>query len=459
MPEQPIPENSLEQQPRIVSVNDRGGRSAGIAAKLGFSMLVLAVLVVGAVFGVNRYRAAQAAEDARAAEARKTERRNNDQTGRRVFSPDPPLPSGARAAPPRAPVAMDARCNDGSASQLLTGADGKPLTTPDAQEVRICKNGQVLIPAPRTASSIPGQPLAGAATTAGGATPPAPARGSRYGGAILLPSPASSPANVDAAPAPQPQAEAAAASTSTAPSTAPTIETAPSGGEDNRSALPSTAHQGPLAALLQSTAPAMVKATLQGNRDMTLSQDRSIDCNLSLRLVSEVAGKATCVLSSDVYGDSGRVVMAERGSVASGEYGPIAAQGTRRMFILWTRIRTPRGVIINLNSPAADAMGTSGLDGYVDNRWTERVGAAFLLSTVKDVVAYETATAAGRNGNAAGGIALFQNSTDAGNRLAERILDSTINIKPTVYKNAGDRATIYVARDLDFGSVYALRRK
>jgi type IV secretion system protein VirB10 len=129
------------------------------------------------------------------------------------------------------------------------------------------------------------------------------------------------------------------------------------------------------------------------------------------------------------------------------------------MFILWTRIRTPRGVLINLNSPAADAMGTSGLDGFVDNRWTERVGAAFLLSTVKDVVAYETATATGRNGNAAGGIALFQNSTDAGNRLAERILDSTINIKPTVYKNPGDRATIYVARDLDFGSVYALRRK
>lgn len=451
MPEQPIPENSLEPQPRIVSVNDRGGRSAGIAAKLGFSMLVLAVLVVGAVFGVNRYRAAQAAEETRAAEARKTERRNNDQPGRRVFSPDPPLPSGARAAPPHAPDATDARCNDGSASQLLT--------TPDAQEVRICKNGQVLIPTPHNAPPIPGQPPAGIAATSGGAAPSVPARGSRYAGAILLPSLASSPIDIGAAPAPQPSGETATASTSTASSAAQTMDTASSDGEDSRSAPPSTVRQGPLAALLQSSAPAMVKATLQGNRDMTLSQDRSIDCNLSLRLVSEVAGKATCVLSSDVYGDSGRVVMAERGSVASGEYGPVAAQGTRRMFILWTRIRTPRGVVINLNSPAADAMGTSGLDGYIDNRWTERVGAAFLLSTVKDVVAYETATAAGRNGNAAGGIALFQNSTDAGNRLAERILDSSINIKPTVYKNPGDRATIYVARDLDFGSVYALHRK
>jgi type IV secretion system protein VirB10 len=457
MPEQLIPENSLEPQPRIVSVNDRGGRSAGIAAKLGFSMLVLAVLVVGAVFGVNRYRAAQAAEETRAAEARKTERRNNDQPGRRVFSPDPPLPSGARAVPPHTPDAPDARCGDGSASQLLTGADGKPLTTPDAQEVRICKNGQVLIPAPHAAPSILGQPPAGAAATAGATAPSAPARGSRYAGTILLPSLASS--SVDIGASPLPPGEAAAASGSPAPSAAPTMETAPPSGEDSRPTSPSTAHPGPLAALLQSSAPAMVKATLQGNRDMTLSQDRSIDCNLSLRLVSEVAGKATCVLSSDVMGDSGRIVMLERGSVASGEYGPVTAQDMRRMFILWTRIRTQRGVIINLNSPAADAMGTSGLEGYVDNRWTERVGAALLLSTVKDVVAYETATAAGRNGNAAGGIALFQNSTDAGNRLAERILDSTINIKPIVYKNPGDRATIYVARDLDFGSVYALRRK
>lgn len=44
-----------------------------------------------------------------------------------------------------------------------------------------------------------------------------------------------------------------------------------------------------------------------------------------------------------------------------------------------------------------------------------------------------------------------------GNRMAELILQSTINIKPTLYKNQGDRGTIFVARDLDFSTVYELQ--
>ena len=197
-----------------------------------------------------------------------------------------------------------------------------------------------------------------------------------------------------------------------------------------------------------------------GDRDMVIPQGRSIDCNLSMKLVNEVSGKATCVLSSNVYSDSGRVVLAERGSTATGEYIATMAQGQRRLFVLWTRLQTPTGVIIDLNSPAADALGTSGLPGDIDNRWRDRIGAAILLSLVEDAIAYQTAKASsGDGGNGAQGIAVFQNSTQTGRGLAERILESTINIKPTLYKNQGDRATIFVSRDLDFGRVYALRAK
>jgi type IV secretion system protein VirB10 len=43
------------------------------------------------------------------------------------------------------------------------------------------------------------------------------------------------------------------------------------------------------------------------------------------------------------------------------------------------------------------------------------------------------------------------------NKLAEKVLDSTINIPPLIYQNQGGIVGIYVARDVDFSSVYELK--
>jgi type IV secretion system protein VirB10 len=186
---------------------------------------------------------------------------------------------------------------------------------------------------------------------------------------------------------------------------------------------------------------------------MILPKGRSIECGLSVRLVNDLPGLASCILSSNVYSDNGKVLLLERGSEAVGEYSSSMAQGQKRLFVLWSRIKTPSGVVINLDSPGADGLGTSGLPGKVDNHWWERLGAAILLTIVQDAVAYKTAQVS--NGSTAG-LAVVQNNGQATNSIAETILASTINIKPTLYKNQGDRTTIYVARDLDFGSVYDL---
>ena len=52
--------------------------------------------------------------------------------------------------------------------------------------------------------------------------------------------------------------------------------------------------------------------------------------------------------------------------------------------IIWTRVRTPHGVIVDLDSPATGPLGESGIDGYVDNRWGERIGAALKRSAQID---------------------------------------------------------------------------
>jgi type IV secretion system protein VirB10 len=191
-----------------------------------------------------------------------------------------------------------------------------------------------------------------------------------------------------------------------------------------------------------------------GDRNMILPKGRSIDCGLSMRLISDLPGLASCIVTQNVYSDNGKVLLLERGSEATGEYSAGMAQGQERVFVLWSRIKTPAGVIINLDSPGADDLGTSGLPGIVNNHWWKRLGAAALLTIVQDAIAYKTAQA---SNSGPGTVAVYQNSGQTTNNMAETILQSTINIKPTLYKNEGDRSTIYVARDLDFSTVYALQ--
>lgn len=456
MSDQVQSENSFEEAEPIVSVNSRGGESSGFAAKIAFGVLVTAILLIGVLYSINRYRAASAAEQAKAALAQKTDSTAPDKVGHRVFSSDPPaLPEGANPAKPAQAPAPDPRCSDGSASTVLTGADQQPMRTPDGQDIRICRNGQVLIPGLKyDGASSAGTPVGapGLTVPSTSTSMPSAAKPSRYRGDVMLPAGRSNAISAAVQPAGMQPLQTG---TDSGAVTSPPAFAAPAMQTNAPTVQPGTPARAAIAN------PTLVKASKLADRDLILPQDRSIDCNLSMRLVSEVTGRAVCVLSSYVYGDTGRVVLAEPGTVVSGEYGAMTVQGQRRLYIVWTRMKTPRGVIIDLDSPAADAMGTAGLTGMVDNRWGARIGAAFLLSLVQDAISYQTAKDAntGGSGNTGSGVTVLPQSSRTGEQMAEKVLDSTINIKPTIYLQPGDRATIMVARDLDFGSVYELRTR
>jgi len=272
----------------------------------------------------------------------------------------------------------------------------------------------------------------------------------------------SAPVPVDAGSAPASPAQGAASALPVAATggsffpaaNAQTIPSAPAPSSQAAGGIPN--HQGAVGSLLTSTETPKVTAAKIGDRNMLLAKGAQVDCALTTKIVNEVSGFASCVLTRHVYSDNGKVVLLERGSDVQGEYVATMQAGQRRLFVLWQRIKTPVGVVIALDSPAADGLGTMGLDGYVDNRWWERLGAAFLLSFVQDAFAYEIAKSSNGANTTAGGSA-YANTSRTGQEMADRVLAATINIKPTIYKNQGDRASIYVARDLDFSTVYALR--
>jgi type IV secretion system protein VirB10 len=206
-----------------------------------------------------------------------------------------------------------------------------------------------------------------------------------------------------------------------------------------------------LADKLKATPLEGVRAARLPNRNLLVTQGTSIPCVLETAMSSDVAGFVSCVVLRDVMSDSGNVVLMEKGTQIVGEYRGNVRRGSKRMFVLWTRAKTPTGVIVALASPATDALGRAGFDGDIDTHFWERFGAALLLSVVSDASAY------GRQQLQNSDIQI-NNTTGATNTAAGIAVERSIDIPPTLNKNQGELVNIFVARDLDFSSVYQLRR-
>lgn len=206
---------------------------------------------------------------------------------------------------------------------------------------------------------------------------------------------------------------------------------------------------------LQGSSTPKVAASMLGNRSLTLPKGTAFTCALKTKVISATSGLVGCQVQRNVFSDDGRALLIERGSHLDGEYRIASVRpGTVRIPVLWTRIRTPLGVTVDIDSPGTGQLGESGIDGYVDNRWGERIGAAMLLSLIDDSVKLVIQNQAS---DRQADTIVLPSTTANTSKLAEKVLDSTINIPPLIYQNQGGIVGIYVARDVDFSSVYELK--
>ncbi|MGH8327299.1 MAG: type IV secretion system protein VirB10, partial [Steroidobacteraceae bacterium] len=199
-----------------------------------------------------------------------------------------------------------------------------------------------------------------------------------------------------------------------------------------------------LSALLTPSLTPTALATVLPSRNLVLPKGSFIDCTLETAIDSTLPGMTTCITATDTFGADGKVVLLERGSKLIGETRGVVAQGSARVFVLWTEARTPTGVVIPLASPGTDELGRSGLPGKVNHHFWERFGAAMLISIID--AGAESAMQAGN------GAVLYDPT--ASESVASGVLKQTLQIPPTVVKHQGDRIQVLVARDLDFRSVY-----
>lgn len=190
-------------------------------------------------------------------------------------------------------------------------------------------------------------------------------------------------------------------------------------------------------------------ATRYQDLTFTVPKGSQIGCILNTAIQSGQTGMISCTVPQDIYGADGTVVLLDRGSQAMGEYKTATlTYGKRRIYVVWSSIRTPEGVVIDIDSPGTGPLGEAGVGGHINNHYWQRVGIPMLMS----VVSFGTQSW------------LRDELTPDNSRYIESIPQDTLGpvlnemakIKPTLHKNQGERVNIFVARDLDLSSVYKL---
>jgi type IV secretion system protein VirB10 len=201
--------------------------------------------------------------------------------------------------------------------------------------------------------------------------------------------------------------------------------------------------------LRQASAIGQAQARSLPDRNFLITAGSFIPCVLQSAMDSSQPGYVSCIVPRNVYSDNGRVVLMEKGTKILGEYQGGLDRGQYRLFVLWTRAVTPRGIAIDVASPATDALGRGGMDGRVNNFFWQRFGTALLFSLVEDAAT----VGAEAVGNSA------SNTTRVPSDAASTILQQNGQIKPVLRKNQGEDVGITVAQDFDFSTVYGLTLK
>lgn len=190
--------------------------------------------------------------------------------------------------------------------------------------------------------------------------------------------------------------------------------------------------------------------------DSLLVRGTYIRCVLETRIVTDIPGFTSCVVTEPVYSINGRRLLLPKGSKVLGRYE--AEPRGPRVAVVWDRITTPNGVDISMASPGVDGLGGAGHPGHYSAHWGSRIGSALLVSLVSDAFKYAAAEE-GPPGTmiGEGGVVVRSPYESTTARTLERLAHQALDNRrpPTVTIHQGSLLNVYVARDVDFTAVVA----
>lgn len=212
-------------------------------------------------------------------------------------------------------------------------------------------------------------------------------------------------------------------------------------------------------------AMAQTNAQFLSNPSALLIRGTYLRCVLESRIITDVPGYTSCILTEPVYSVNGKQLLLPKGSKILGKY-KRPEDGVARVEVIWDRVVTPTGLDVTMASPGVDGLGGAGHPGDYDGHWAQKITSALLISLISDGFQWAAAEHGPRSstviaGPTGGATVIDQPFESATARSMEQLANEALRksaARPgTVTINHGTVVNVYVAQDVDFSSVLAAR--
>lgn len=163
------------------------------------------------------------------------------------------------------------------------------------------------------------------------------------------------------------------------------------------------------------------------------------------RLNGTFAGPVNCLVTNDVYSHDRQHILIPSGSKLLGETKKVEALGQQRLAVFFHRLIMPDGFSVNLDEfKGLTQIGETALRDKVNNHYFQIFGASLAVGILGGIAEAGT-------GNSLSNSPFDQARAGFGASLANssmQILDSFLNILPTVTIREGSRVKVYLSGDL-----------
>jgi type IV secretion system protein VirB10 len=193
------------------------------------------------------------------------------------------------------------------------------------------------------------------------------------------------------------------------------------------------------------------------NPDSLLVRGTYIRCVLETKIITDLPGFTSCVVTEPVYSINGKTLLLPKGSKMLGSY-DVEDPKFPRVSVIWDRITTPTGIDVSMQSPGIDNLGAAGHPGKLNSHWGSKLSSALLISLVSDAFKYFGEKEGPQSQSVTTGGQVIttpyeSNTAKTVQKFADRVVERSLSRPATVTINQGVVINVYVAKDVSFANV------